>query len=430
MVLAVAAAVLARLAYGAMGTPIAWPDTLFYMEAGQQLLAGQLVSSHLVMPLYPLFLATVGWDAAPAAQFLLSAATLPLVYLLAFEIFERRSIARWAAALMVVEPLSVFYANQRMSETLFIFLFCAALLALYRCRPLLSSVLLVASILVRPSLDLLAPALMALFCLREARGRRAFLLMGKRVALYGLVYVVLMSPWWWHNWQKYGRFVHLNLGDGIVLRMENNPVFAELGFWKQLDFVLNEFADETDPVARNRKRRDAALAFIREDPLRYAVLSLRRLGRFWSPVLDQESVDTAGGFVKRARAPFFIAECVIYLGVLGYAFQRQECKWRRIAPLLLVIGYFTAVHTAMNAVVRYRAPLMPLVVIIAAAGWQRATQHQRRPHEAAQRAGPSRASTSAEPCPHETDMQFPQAPAGKVDPFRSARARRPPEHQG
>jgi 4-amino-4-deoxy-L-arabinose transferase-like glycosyltransferase len=390
MVLAVAAALLARLAYGAMGTPIAWPDTFFYMEAGRQLLAGQLVSSHLVMPLYPLFLATVGWDAAPAAQALLSAATLPLVYLLAFEIFERRSVARWAAALMVVEPLSVFYANQRMSETLFMFLLCAALLALYRCRPLLSSVLLVASILVRPTIGLLAPALMALFCLREARGRRAVLLMGRRVALYGLVYVVLMSPWWWHNWQKYGRFVHLNLSDGIVLRMENNPVFVELGFWKQLDFVLNEFADETDPVARNRKRRDAALAFIREDPLRYAGLSLRRLGRFWSPVIDQESVDI--GFVKRARAPFFIAECVIYLGVLGYAFQRQEGKWRRIAPLLLVIGYFTAVHTAMNAVVRYRAPLMPLVVIIAAAGWQRATQRLGRPQEAAQAAAPSRTS--------------------------------------
>jgi hypothetical protein len=183
--------------------------------------------------------------------------------------------------------------------------------------------------------------------------------------------VALMSPWWLHNWEKYGRFVHLNLGDGTVLRMEHNPIFVERGFWNQLDFVSNEFADEVDPVERNRKRRDAAVAFIREDPMRYAQLTWRRLGRYWSPMLDQSEEDDLLG---RARWPFFFATCIIYAGVFAYATQRREHRWRRIAPLLVVISYLTLVHAAINAIVRYRTPLMPLVTVIAAAGWQRATQ--------------------------------------------------------
>lgn len=367
--LVVAAAALLRLGYGAVGTPVAWPDTWIYFDAGKDLLAGKTIGSDVVMPLYPLFLATVGWTAAPVVQALLSAATVPLVHGIALEAFGRRDVARWAALLMAVEPLSVFYANQRMSETLFVAALCAALLALYRRRWRLASVLLVLSVLVRPSLEPLAPLLVAVFCLREARGRTAARLAVRRLAVYGLVYAVLMAPWWLHNLHKHGRFVRLNLGDGIVLRMEHNPVFVQRGFWAQLAFVNGEFADEPDPVERNRKRRQAALAFIGEDPLRYAALSLRRLGRYWSPMLDQDEND---GWLRRARWPFFALACTVYAGVLLYAGQRRPARWRRVAPLLLVIGYFTAVHVAMNALVRYRAPVMPLVVVIAAAGWQRA----------------------------------------------------------
>ena len=32
-----------------------------------------------------------------------------------------------------------------------------------------------------------------------------------------------MTPWWVHQYEKYGEFVRLNLGDGIVLFSGNNP---------------------------------------------------------------------------------------------------------------------------------------------------------------------------------------------------------------
>jgi hypothetical protein len=40
-------------------------------------------------------------------------------------------------------------------------------------------------------------------------------------------------------------------------------------------------------------------------------------------------------------------------------------------PLLLFIGYLTAVHMVMAGSIRYRLPLEPLLIVLAAAGFMR-----------------------------------------------------------
>ena len=370
--LATVAALVVRIAYALNGGPIAWPDTATYWQAGRELLAGQRIESHFVMPLYPLFLVATGWRGAVPLQLLLSALEVPLVYLLAREVFGHRAGARAAAALMVVEPLSVFYASQRLTETLFTFLVCLALLALYQRRLVLGSLVLVVSLLVRPTFDLLAPILVLVFGVRDAAPGRKAAAAARAVTLYALLYALVMSPWWLHNALKYDHFVRLNLGDGIVLRMEHNPLFVQWGFsggWSHLAPIVNEFADEPDPIRRNALRRAAALRFIADDPARYLELSLRRLGRLWSPVIDQS--EDSHWFPERWRWLSLAAACVVYAGVLAYAAQQRSRKWRSVAPLLLVILYLTAVHVATHATVRYRTPLMPLVVVISGEGWRR-----------------------------------------------------------
>ena len=41
---------------------------------------------------------------------------------------------------------------------------------------------------------------------------------------YLMVYIILMSPWWYHNYLKYGKFVRLNIGSSFVLYVGNNPL--------------------------------------------------------------------------------------------------------------------------------------------------------------------------------------------------------------
>jgi 4-amino-4-deoxy-L-arabinose transferase-like glycosyltransferase len=366
------AALALRLLYAGAIDAIDWPDTLTYWQAGRELWSGRTMSSTVAMPLYPLFLVGAGWRRAVAVQLVLSALLVPIAYGLAIETFRRRDVARWAAGLMAIEPLSVFYAGQRLTETLFTFLLCLALLALLRHRLGWGAFILVLSILVRPTIDLVAPALIVLFALRNAEGPKAPVA-ARALARYALIYALVMAPWWIHNAIKYDRFVRLNLGDGIVLRIENNPLFIRHGFWSGLAPILDEFAAEADPVRRNALRREAALGFIVDVPLRYLRLCARRVVRFWSPVIDQDENDW---LPARGRTALVAATVAIYAGVAAFALQRRARRWRRVAPLLLVVGYLATVHAATHALVRYRAPLMPLVVVVAAAGWQRITRRR------------------------------------------------------
>jgi hypothetical protein len=382
------AALCLRVLYYLWAGSVDWRDTGTYLQAGRELLGAGRIESHLVMPLYPLFLLATGWRGVVWVQLLLSALLVPLVYLLARQVFDSKSIARGAAALMAIEPLSVLYASQRLTETLFTFVVCGAILALYQRRLWLASILMALSVLVRPTYDLLAPVLIVVFWVLHAE-RRKPAAAARSLAVYGLVYVLVMTPWWIHNVLKYDRFVRLNLGDGVVLRLEHNPLFLQWGFsWPRLEPVLEEFAAEKDPFKRNELRREAAFLFIAEDPARYVVLSVRRLGRFWSPFLDQGE----NWLPPLARWLFFAASCVVFVGVLAYAVQRRTLEWRAIAPLLLVIGYLTGVHAASHALPRYRVPIMPLVVVIAAAGWQRVASSR---HGRTDQCGPAVAAAPA-----------------------------------
>jgi hypothetical protein len=167
--------------------------------------------------------------------------------------------------------------------------------------------LLVLGILVRPTLDLLAPLLVALFGWIEARQStppRVAATVLRRIAIYGLLYVLLMAL-------------------VVAQRAQVRPLRAP------------------EPGRRHRAT-DGAQPDLRARRLLASV-------RFRAAVT-----------------------AVIYLGALAYALQRRKRKWAAIAPLLLVVAYLTTVHVATNALVRYRAPLMPLVVLVAAAGWHRA----------------------------------------------------------
>jgi hypothetical protein len=371
-----------RAAFALTHAPIEWPDSRVYLESGLALLARGRIESDLVMPLYPMLVALAGWDGVRVLQVVATASLVFVVYGFVRSLTADRVAARLGALLIAVEPASIFYANQRLTESVFTVLLAAGLLALYRARPVLGSALLVGGLLVRPTFDLLLPVLIvAMAVLAARRGDGADLpdrrwippagrwvpKAGRWLATYAAVYVVMMSPWWLHNHAKYGEFVRLNLGDGQVARLEQNATFVAHGFdWAKLRAVQKEFDGVADPIRRNAAYRNAAWDFAVADPLRYAGLALRRLGRFWSPVIDQSEPFTS----RRIRWPVFAFTLVLYAGALGWLLTGQLRGQRRFtaSPILLLTGYLTLVHVALHALVRYRFPLTPLLCALAAPG--------------------------------------------------------------
>ncbi|MGO4704194.1 hypothetical protein AB4072_00240 [Microvirga sp. 2MCAF38] len=333
-----------------------WPDTAVYLETGQALLATGRMSSFNYMPLYPILIAAFGYKYILTFQIFVSALSAGLLYLLTFELFRSRVAALFASLIFCVYPLIVFYANMRLSETLYIFLLLLACLAFYRGNFFIGSVVLVCSILIKPILDLAAPLLIVAFCF--ARGEGQVRPIVKRLLLYAGVYVVLMAPWWWHNWLLYHRFVRLSVTTGNLLIIENTPLFDSVGLnFEALAPAWEQFSNILDPIARDNAMVATAMQYIRDNPLHWMWRCVDRFLRFWSPLPGSQS----GAVNILAFATTFPVMVMAALGLL----KMKKAQLVLVAPLLIIIVYFAAVNAVTHGIPRYRLPLDPLLLMFA-----------------------------------------------------------------
>lgn len=344
-------------------------DAHTYADAGRELFTTGTIVSHLVMPLYPIWAYLMGGFAGSSVapilvDIVLSTATIYVLYRLALELFHSRVAALLAAFAAALYPHFIFFALTGLTETVYVFLTVLAFLLLYRARYFWGSVALVASILVRPSLDFLAPMLIVVFALvvHRAGWRAAALKLGQ----YALIYLVLIAPWWLHNEIKYDRFVRLSLGDGIVMYLGNNPANKTGGG------VCNErYCDHDgthpawqiqDPIEKNRALFQAGVDYILAEPGHFVAMAGLKFLRFWRLWPYDEGY----------RTPLIIAASLLsYAPVLllagVFVVRRGVGDGRRLSPILLYVAFLTAVHLITIASVRYRLPLEPFLIVLAMA---------------------------------------------------------------
>ena len=336
-----------------------FPDSPKYINAGFALFRTGQIRHHNLMPLYPILaFLTGGGLFLKLLDILLSTATIWLVHSLSYELFRSRAAALIAAGITALYPFFIFYSVSRLTETCYLFLLVLSFLLLYRKNYLTGSITLVLSILVRPTLDLLAPLLVVAFSwvVHRAAWKQTLL----RLGIYLAVYLALMSPWWLHNYGKYGRFVRLNLGGGIVLYSGNNPLNRSGGGIGGVDVDLSSFAGIPDPFEKNSAMNQAAIRYIREDPARFLRMAGVKFLRFWRlwPYADDYT-----------DWRFVIASLVSYGPVLllsiVFLVLYSRRVFRPIVPILLFIAYLTAVHLVTIASLRYRLPLEPFLIVFA-----------------------------------------------------------------
>lgn len=358
-------ALAARLAALCLMPEIEMPDTADYLLDGAQLFETGQVFTYKYMPLYSILAHLSGGGLGlKLADILLSTATVGLTYRLAERLFDNCAAAFLAGLAAAVYPHFIFYSISRLSETLYLFLTCWAFLALYDRRAFWGSVLLVLSILTRPTVDMLAPVLIIAFSIviwREPARRAAF-----RLATYAVVYVVIMTPWWLHNYEKYGTFVRLNLGDGLVLYSGNNPMNRTGGGVATGsdadDMDVTPFKQITDVVERNEAYKQAAFDFIRENPGRFIELAGLKFVRFWR----------LWPFATSYQTPLIIIASLLSYGVvlalsILFLFTASRQRLLPVSPFLLFAAYLTLVHMISIGSIRYRLPLEPFMIVLAAA---------------------------------------------------------------
>lgn len=384
-------------------------DSGWYLEVGRQLVLGQSPAPLPTSPLYPLLLGF--WQvilppetaviAVRLLQTLLSVASCYLAYRLGTLVWNERA-GILAAGVLALSPVFIIEAAQITTETLYIFLLLAGLLAYvsglrvveaaprpYKWFLLLSAAMLFALATLTRAVVLLFPLGLAIHLLMVYGWRRGW----KRALMLLVVYALVVSVWTAHNWIKWRR---------VVIGAEGFAAFAFLGTseqgWQGFEETDAALAEEVPEIAiedYNAETQGQAFAQrasqrISSDPLGWLRLrfsnvaesylqphgttyfpgeSLKALAENW-----WQNDRTLGGLAAVITGDAFWPKLLMYglhfgglvLGAIGMIVALWRKRWREALPLIGFVVYTTLLHLALLALPRYIFPTEPIWWIFAA----------------------------------------------------------------
>lgn len=415
-----------------LGQP--WSDSVGYWRLGTDVARGDIGMLQTAWgyrtPGYPWFfgglIATLGesraFVAAITIQHLAVLATDLLVGWWTLRLTRSMGVALIASLAMVLSTARPLYANWLLTESLATFFLTLAAFLLWSTgqrglgRLVAASAVAAVGILVRPSLVVLAPLVVAIAIIDAWRiplsfGRRIF-----RVALPTVILLGLLAPWCGRNAHLFGRWTLLTFtgrelwtanfspwpganltvpddgpGEELRRRLVDAPSI-DLRHNASVAGALTK-SGLNDAETDRLMERTAWLA-IRRDPGRSAVHVLARTGTFWyckeyapPPPLDapvfRDLVPPEQPATERVTAKLLAASPErTFLGTWAWSGLTVIALLVAIwSPLLrragLIVGILLAGTTLLTAILeiplyRYRLPLEPLtVVVLAAVVWDR-----------------------------------------------------------
>ena len=371
-----------------VGKPCVFGDTAIYVALARTIAEGttyqvsQWGVPHYALrtPGYPLFLAACraafgpGLLAVRLAQAVLGVVAVWGVARLTRAVAGDGRPARRALGLAAVEPYVVAMAALVLSEGVFVPLMVLGLwglATLWRVgpedpprRPILvaglTGVVMGGAILARPSWALFVPWILLVGVIGTERSRRPRAL--RDAAMVAIGVALVMTPWWVRNARVVGRFVPTacwvgaSLYDGISPAADGSSA---------MEFVNAPDVRALGEVEQDRTFRDRALAFARQRPGRVVHLAAIKLGRFWSPWPNADTLRNPGVAVASA----LVTVPVFALIAVGAWDRRRDL--RALALLGGPLLYFCGLHLVFVSSIRYRVPGLVPALGLAGFGWVR-----------------------------------------------------------
>ena len=370
-------------------------------------------------PLYPLVLAAVfrlgagDWGVA-ALHVLLGTSTVLLTFLIGQRLGLRRA-ALLAAGLVAVDPLTLQYTSFPMTETLGTFLVTLLLavlvgvgsryeraqLSAFSDRPcsmvrfsgntawsgprlMLAGVVFGLCILCRPTI-VVCGLLLAVWWLWKVLRRRALVSSFAWQAV--LSAAVVVTPWVVRNMLVFGRPILTTTHGGYTLLLGNNPVFYREVVARPWGTVWDDAAKDrtqaawltgveadlrvdlgrrqADEPSRDRWMYRRALKNMADERGLFLRSCWLRFGRFWNVVPLGPARGTIPPAALWAVGLFYgVINVTLLVGVL-LLLRKDRSGW---LPLLLLIVGFCLVHLFYWSNTRMRAPVIPVIALIAAHG--------------------------------------------------------------
>ena len=336
-----------------------FPDAQAYKTIGQEIFTGKIITNHIYMPLYPILSYVSGGGSFQILlDIIFSVLSIWLMYLTSAFIFKDRIAALSSAAIAAIYPHFVFYSVSGLTEVFYTFLLLLSIFLFYKKYIVLGIIISILGLLVKPSLDFLNPILVFMFVIfvHKMDWRKA----SKYLGIYFISYIIIMSPWWIHQYQKYDSFVRLSLGDGVVLYTGNNPLNKSGGGINGVDVDETIFNQIDSPIDRNIAQKNEAIKYIIENPIQFVKMSGVKFKRFWR----------LWPYAEEYTQWYIIFISILSYGVvlllsLGFLFRNSKKYVEKLSPIFALFVYLTLVHMITIGSIRYRFPLEPFLIIFA-----------------------------------------------------------------
>jgi len=337
--------------YGGNTGPTAWEPPLYpYLIGG-------------VFKVFGIYTYTSAWVLLSINSLLAALTTIP-VFLIAHSTFGPR-VALWSARTWALNPYVWYWSVHWIWDTTFTPLMLALIFLLslelqqwpgWRGWALFGSSWGIGA-LANPAMLSFLP-----FCglwVWRQRYRRGLPSLGG-VVLSSFVFFLVLSPWLIRNYEVFGRFVFIRDDFGLQFRLGNNKM-ADGMLIATLQPNLNKLEFEKfqrlGEIAYEADCRRLAFEWIRANPKRFALISMKRFFYYWNGVPRPTDSVAPWDF----RSSLFLASSVLAIWGLGRALRQQRPGAWLFAGLVATyptVYYFVFPHA------RYRHPIEPELFIL------------------------------------------------------------------
>jgi 4-amino-4-deoxy-L-arabinose transferase-like glycosyltransferase len=200
-----------------------------------------------------------------------------------------------------------------------------------------------------------------------------------------LVFAIGLVPWTIRNYRVFGKFIVLRSNFGLELWLGNNP--SVMG-------AMSQFAHPNDNPAETEKFRRMgeipymadkereAFAFMRTHPMDTINFTFRRFVANWMDFTDSPvDIWSSAPFYGKA---FLLMNCVFPLLTFLGALYAHRARPAEALPFAMTLLIFPLVFYLTHSSLRYRFPIDPIMIVLAAgavAHWL-SVARSRNPHAA------------------------------------------------
>lgn len=200
---------------------------------------------------------------------------------------------------------------------------------------------------------------------------------GHSIAFSGGLLLIL-APWVLRNYSRFDFPVLTTTHGGYTLHLGNNPVFYEevvqqpwgtrwseesLKQWQAIDLDWAKSNERpTAELPRDRWHQSEAIHWMLKHPDHFREASWLKFRRFWNvaPLTDHSSL------IKWSMGLFYGGLFLFSSCGLLFVLMTKRTDW---TPFLLLLLSFSLVHTVYWSNMRMRAPLEPILALLATFGW-------------------------------------------------------------